>query len=131
LRFYILGFSFDCRQEARPALLFFAETPSVTAAFVFAAYYAPKRLERRGNAAKVWTKTAERRADTAGRLTTTAEAFRKTAGRQTKTAKPFGGFSEGRADTAGRRTRRAEVYALSRVFPTGAPLQRGEGFPAF
>jgi uncharacterized membrane protein YwzB len=42
-----LGFSFDYWSEERLALLFFAETLSVMAAYIFAAYYALKRLEAR------------------------------------------------------------------------------------
>jgi hypothetical protein len=42
-----LGFSFDYWPEERPALLFFAETLSVMAVYIFAVYYAVKRLEKR------------------------------------------------------------------------------------
>jgi hypothetical protein len=41
------GFSFDYWQEERPALLFFAETLSIMAMYIFAVYYALKKLEVR------------------------------------------------------------------------------------
>jgi hypothetical protein len=42
-----LGFSFDYWPEERPAVLFFTETLSIMAVYVFAVYYALKRLEGR------------------------------------------------------------------------------------
>jgi hypothetical protein len=42
-----LGFSFDYWPEERPAILFFVVMLSIMAVYIFAAYYALKRLERR------------------------------------------------------------------------------------
>jgi phosphotransferase system glucose/maltose/N-acetylglucosamine-specific IIC component len=41
------GFSFDYWPEERPAILFFAVNLSLMAVYIFVAYYALKRLERR------------------------------------------------------------------------------------
>jgi hypothetical protein len=42
-----LGFSFDYWPDERPAILFFGVMLSIMAVYIFAAYYALKRLERR------------------------------------------------------------------------------------
>jgi phosphotransferase system glucose/maltose/N-acetylglucosamine-specific IIC component len=42
-----LGFSFDYWPEERPAILFFIITLSIMAVYIFATYYALKRLGRR------------------------------------------------------------------------------------